>query len=97
MRQHRLHPADARLVGFAPEQRVQPDQPVAAALKAAHLLGKDSLRAELGARAQSFVTEHHSWNHMAAQFGQVVESVNRPPAPAVTPGPASEPLAKAQL
>ena len=73
------------------------DEPQDFALKVAHLLGKDSLRAELGARAQSFVTEHHSWNHMAAQFGQVVESVNRPPAPAVTPGPASEPLAKAQL
>jgi hypothetical protein len=35
MRQYRLHPAHARLVGFAPQQRVEPDQPVAAALQVA--------------------------------------------------------------
>ena len=35
MRQRRPHPADARLVCLAPQQRVEPDQPVTAALEAA--------------------------------------------------------------
>jgi hypothetical protein len=72
------------------------DEPKDFALKVVHLLAKDALRAELGARAQSFVMEHYSWNHMATQFGQVVEGINQPPASAATSGPVPEPLAKAQ-
>jgi glycosyltransferase involved in cell wall biosynthesis len=72
------------------------DEPKDFALKVVHLLAKDALRAELGARAQSFVMEHYSWNHMATQFGQVVEGINQPPPSAATSGPVPEPLAKAQ-
>jgi glycosyltransferase involved in cell wall biosynthesis len=73
------------------------DEPKEFALKVAHLLAKDALRAELGARAQSFVIEQYSWNHMATQFGHVVESINRPPASGATAGPVPKPLARAQL
>jgi len=71
------------------------DDPKDFALKIVRLFGSDALRAEIGSRARSFVVEHHSWNHMAAQFLQVVGGISRPPAPASEA--AQEPVARVRL
>jgi len=71
------------------------DEPKDFALKIVRLLGNDALRAEIGSRARSFVVEHHSWNHMAAEFLRLVESIRRPPALASEAAPA--PLGRVRL
>lgn len=84
-----------RLAVNAGHELLVADDPKDFALKIVRLFGNDALRAEIGSRARSFVVEHHSWNHMAARFLQVVEGISRPPAPAAQAVP--EPVARVRL
>lgn len=84
-----------RLAVNAGHELLVADDPKDFALKIVRLFGNDALRAEIGSRGRSFVVEHHSWNHMAAQFLQVVDGISRPPAPASEA--AQEPVARVRL
>ncbi len=84
-----------RLAVNAGHELLVADDPKDFALKIVRLFENDALRAGIGSRARSFVVEHHSWNHMAAQFLQVVEGISRPPAPAAQA--VSEPVARVRL
>jgi len=87
--------ARQRLERAGGEELLVADEPKDLARKIADLLLDEGARTELGARGQGFVAEHHSWSRMASQFVRLVEAVKQPSAP--HSGPATEPLARAQL